>query len=119
MLVQAFRNVYLATDPSSEQDNGVESNAGIPVSIDLTSFIDNSYVPFCDDFGPMNIGAVIRFIEQLDEAFNQHPLSILLYCVDPDRRSLTNAIFLLGCYMIIVLDQTVDDVANCFEWAEV
>jgi cell division cycle 14 len=76
------------------------------------------YHPICDDFGPMNMSSVIAFAQQLDGALEDNPSRILFYVVDVGRRSLTNAIFLVGAYMILNLGYPGDEVAANFEWAE-
>ena len=73
------------------------------------------YHPLCDDFGPMNMSSVIRFVEQLDDELHQS--CTLLYSVDESKRSLTNAIFLLGAYMILRLGTSADEVDRTFAWA--
>ena len=32
-----------------------------------------AYVPFCDDFGPMSMSSVVKFIVQLDKELADHP----------------------------------------------
>ena len=66
------------------------------------------YFPLCDDFGPMNMSSVIKFARQLDDDLIQFPSCTLFYSVDNTRRSLSNAIFLLGSYMILLLDMDAD-----------
>ena len=77
------------------------------------------YHPFCDDFGPMNLGSIVQFVEQLDCETAKHSATArIVYCVDPGRRELTNAAFLLGCYMMLRLDMRSSDVADCFDWLD-
>ena len=76
------------------------------------------YYPLCDDFGPMNLASLIRFVRQLDEEIEMNPSCVLLYCVDAGKRALTNAIFLLGAYMILRHKRAVDDVCESFRWAD-
>ena len=72
------------------------------------------YFPLCDDFGPMNLSCVVKFVCQLDNELENHPDCTFFYCVDEGRRSLTNAVFLLGSYMILRLDLTVKQVSASF-----
>jgi hypothetical protein len=66
------------------------------------------YQPFCDDFGAMNLSSIVHFIEQLQGEMTAHPDSKIIYSVISDgTRSLTNAVFLLGAYMIIVQQRKV------------
>ena len=76
------------------------------------------YHPFCDDFGPMNMSSVTSFIEQLSNEVESHGDSRIVYCVAAGRRALTNAVFLLGCYMILKLEMSSHDVADCFDWLD-
>ena len=76
------------------------------------------YHPLCDDFGPMNLASVVKFIQQLDAALETESSPVLFYCVDSGKRALTNAIFLLGAYMILRLKQPVDAVLDSFSWAD-
>ena len=74
------------------------------------------YFPMCDDFGPMNMACVTTFALQLDRELAEYPNCRHFYCVDDDKRSLTNAVFLLGSYLILMLDTSVEDVVGCFSW---
>ena len=74
------------------------------------------YFAFCDDFGPMNMSCISQFVRQLDQELAEHPSSRLFYCVEDDRRSLTNAVFLLGAYMLLRRKATLDEVVDCFSW---
>lgn len=76
------------------------------------------YHNFCDDFGPMNLASVTRFIVQLDSELDIESPPILFYCVDTGRRAMTNALFLLGAYMILRLKNSVDAVLDTFRWAD-
>ena len=70
------------------------------------------YFPLCDDFGPMNLASVVRFVRQLDWELETFSTSVLLYVVDEGRRALTNAVFLLGAFMVIRLGFPVADVVR-------
>ena len=76
------------------------------------------YFPLCDDFGPMNMACVTSFILQLDRERADHPDCRLVFCVDDGRRSLTNAVFLLGAYLILSQDASVEDAEDCFSWLD-
>ena len=76
------------------------------------------YYPLCDDFGPMNMASITKFIRQLDDELAMNPSATLFYCVEAGQRPLTNAIFLLGTYMILRLKQSVRDVSESFSWAD-
>jgi hypothetical protein len=76
------------------------------------------YYPICDDFGPMNMSAIVEFITLLEQEMAAFSTSRIVYCVCNGARELTNAIFLLGSCMLISLDMSADDVSDCFSWAE-
>jgi cell division cycle 14 len=77
-----------------------------------------NYYPLCDDFGPMNLASVVKFIQQLDIELEADPKCTLYYCVEECKRALTNAVFLLGAYMILRLKQPVAAVVESFSWAD-
>ena len=57
------------------------------------------YCQFCDDFGPMNMTSVTRFIESIEVQMKQLAKSqarYLVCCAGTSRRSFTSAAFLLG-----------------------
>ena len=74
------------------------------------------YEAFCDDFGPMNLSSIISFIEQLDIQLRSFPSSRIVYAVVNGRRELTNAIFLLGAYLILRREYTSSQVLDVFHW---
>ena len=77
------------------------------------------YYPFCDDFGPMNMASVIRFIEIINQEIESNPSSKIIYCVPKGRRALTNGAFLLGAYMVIYLRQSAEEVSKAFDWLDI
>ena len=76
------------------------------------------YYPLCDDFGPMNLASAIKFVCQLDSELDSNPDSTFFYCIETGKRALTNAVFLLGTYMILRLDMLVSDVSDSFSWLD-
>ena len=76
------------------------------------------YHPFCDDFGPMSLSSVVRFIEQLELEIEKNPGARIIYMIEPGKRNLTNAAFLLGAYMIIKLNMKAQDVSDHFDWID-
>ena len=76
------------------------------------------YFPLCDDFGPMNMASVLKFAKQLETELAEDPTCRLFYCAPEGRRALTNAIFLVGCYLILMLDWSTDSVADSFSWLD-
>jgi cell division cycle 14 len=74
------------------------------------------YEPYCDDFGPMNMSSTIDFIRLLDKEDETYPEAKIVVVANRNKRDLTNAVFLLGAYMIIKLDMNPDDVTTNFKW---
>ncbi|KAI8912417.1 dual specificity protein phosphatase [Gorgonomyces haynaldii] len=69
------------------------------------------YVNFYMDFGPSNLGQVVRFCELVQDKF-QNPVlqgkTLVLYSsMDIDRRC--NAAFLMACYMLLVHKKTPEE----------
>ena len=73
------------------------------------------YVPFCDDFGPMNLYTARRFCDALDQKLSEYADHTLVYCVENTPRAITNAAFLLGSYMVINMHLCPQAVWSCFE----
>ena len=74
------------------------------------------YEAYCDDFGPMSMASIVDFIKLLDAELDAHPDSKIVVCADNGRRHLTNAVSLIGAYMIIKLEMTPDEVAIRLRW---
>jgi cell division cycle 14 len=66
----------------------------------------------------MNCGSIIRFFEMLDQELVSHPSCKIVYCVDTGRRALTNAVFLLGSYMIFKLYMRTEEIKSAFSWLD-
>ena len=71
-----------------------------------------SYHAYCDDFGPVFMAAVIDFARLLDTELAKFPDTNIVFVAPDGARALTNAVFLLGAYMILKLDTTPSDVAQ-------
>ena len=76
------------------------------------------YSPICDDFGPMNMACIVRFIKSIDQQLASFPTDKVVWCIDDGRRSLTNAVFLLGAYMILKQEELADKVTERFSWID-
>ena len=72
------------------------------------------YNSHCDDFGPANISCILRFVNALDEEFASNPGRKIVFCVEKGKKNLTNAVFLVGSYMIFKENMTALEVRNCF-----
>jgi hypothetical protein len=77
-----------------------------------------SYQGYCDDFGPINMSCIIDFVRLLDAKLNGWPDCKIVFRVSNGKRSLTNAVFLLGAYMMLKLAKSSAVVAKSFNWLE-
>ena len=75
------------------------------------------YIGFCDDFGPMNLACVMRFGMILEDELKEHPNEKIIYCSERGRRNVTNSVFLMGSYMVLVLKRSPDEIWSLFESA--
>jgi hypothetical protein len=66
----------------------------------------------------MNAASVAEFITLLDQELASDLSCKIVYCVDEGRRHLTNAVFLLGAYLILKHDMPTDQVAGLFGWLD-
>jgi cell division cycle 14 len=81
----------------------------------VENFLNSSYIPFCDDFGPMNLGTLHEFCEILDGELNHQEDRPIAMQTMSESRSLTNSVFLLGAYMIVKLQASLVDVERIIE----
>jgi len=65
----------------------------------------------------MKLASVIEFITLLEKELASHS-SKIVYCVEEGARNLTNAVFLLGAYLILMLDLSTDHVLGRFGWLD-
>ncbi len=73
-----------------------------------------TYSPFMDDFGPMNLGAVSRFCQVVDKELIQNTTHPIAMATSSGKESVTNAIFMLGAYLIMKHNITLDDLLHTF-----
>ena len=70
------------------------------------------YTPFCADFGPFNLGMMHHFYLVLKELMLSHAASArltktkIVYFTSTARSNVTNAIFLLGSFLVAQLNAT-------------
>jgi hypothetical protein len=74
------------------------------------------YVAYCDDFGPMNMSCIVDFIRMLDSLLATYKDKTLVLCVEAGRRRLTNAVFLIGAYMIRRQNKAPAEISESFRW---
>jgi len=81
-----------------------------------TSF-QEAYVPLHKDDGPVNIVAVVRFCEFLKEQMADPRLAgrHLVYYSEMEASLRSNALFLMGTYLVLVLEYTVEQAMSVFE----
>jgi cell division cycle 14 len=73
------------------------------------------YHPFCDDFGPMNFASIAKFVYAIEQEIVRSKTNALVVTAEKGRRSLTNAAFLIGAYLVLKLDMEANDAAKCFD----
>ena len=104
--VRVFDSVFLSTHPHSVREQTEYSEPTVLLNLD--EFITSSYVAFHDDFGPMNLGTVHEFCDLLDQELEMHLDGSIGVQSCPNSRNQTNAVFLLGAYMIMRLNISPD-----------
>ncbi|EKX43441.1 hypothetical protein GUITHDRAFT_73143 [Guillardia theta CCMP2712] len=79
-----------------------------------------AYIPFCHDFGPVNLAEVYLFCKFVEEKLLDPRLKSrkLVYYAEKDPPYRTNAAFLLGAFLVIVQRWSPDRVAKCFSGFE-
>jgi cell division cycle 14 len=68
------------------------------------------YIPFADDFGPMNLGSVYAFCNMLSANIQTYPTERLALQCGSEPRCVTNTAFLTGCFMIMRLNNDIHEV---------
>ena len=69
-----------------------------------------SYVGFAEDFGPMSIGSIFEFCYSLNQVMARNPTKPIAIQTLANPASVTNAVFLMGSYMIMQKDSDVESV---------
>ncbi len=108
-----------ASSKKSEIDVYISQGGCLPIGSFLLyrPDIHRWYEPFNDDFGPISISFSLQFISVLDNQLSRCLLTgcdSLVLSVEDGPRTLTNAAFLVGCYMVMKLDMSLDQIMNCF-----
>ena len=95
------------------QDKDVSGSSGSPFKyFELDDTM--SYVGFADDFGPMNMASIFSFCELLDSQLEKFVTDDLALVARSDPQPLTNAIFLLGAYLIMRQGYDLAQTVACF-----
>jgi hypothetical protein len=74
-----------------------------------------SYISFSDDFGPMNLGSIYQFCNIVESELLKRPGDKTGLFSSLRTRDLTNAVFLIGAYLIMKRNWLASDVEKCFE----
>jgi len=78
------------------------------------------YYPFCADFGPLNIACIYKFARllqsKLEESLSRDMK--VVYFSSADMRLRTNAVTLLGCYLILVENYTAEEAWLPFDFED-
>ena len=83
----------------------------------FSSELHEAYEAYCDDFGPVNLGTVYSFCRLLQQKMSDARLSkrIMCYYAERDIRLRTNAAFLLGAFLVIVMGLSPEDAVKPLE----
>ena len=77
------------------------------------------YRPFCADFGPINLGMTHRFCEMMSKLLQETPPNVrVVYCAGAaeSAEDNTNAVYLLGAFLLLHLGATVDQASKPRIW---
>eukprot|EP00286_Rhodomonas_abbreviata_P024282 CAMPEP_0181311552 /NCGR_PEP_ID=MMETSP1101-20121128/13202_1 /TAXON_ID=46948 /ORGANISM="Rhodomonas abbreviata, Strain Caron Lab Isolate" /LENGTH=420 /DNA_ID=CAMNT_0023418299 /DNA_START=187 /DNA_END=1449 /DNA_ORIENTATION=+ len=82
----------------------------------FTTAFHEAYIPFCLDFGPVNLGVVMKFCDFMKTKLSKPLLSNrhLVYCFSADWRLASNACFLLAAYLCIEMKSTPEEALRPF-----
>ena len=100
-----FDEVYLFLSDQSEQ-YAATGQAIIYFTVEH----DLVYENFAEDFGPLNLPSVFRFCRILDEKIELYPSLNLALINSSEKKSVTNAVFLLGSFLIMSRDYNMHEV---------
>ena len=83
----------------------------------FSSDLHEEYVPFFQDFGPVNLGVVYQFCKLIRSKISDPRLGSRLctYYAESDGPRRTNASFLLGAYLVIIQGWSPEDATAVFE----
>ena len=76
-----------------------------------------AYTPFASDFGPLSLAQVYRYCVHLKDIIQSQASrkrQIVHYCAGLPNK-VTNSALLIGCFMIVVLEKTADEVVDAFD----
>ena len=73
---------------------------------------------FCDDYGPYGLASIYQFAVILHQHIFDNPKKRIIFMVEDHQRDITNGVFLLGCYMIIIRGMDVEEILCEFDSME-
>ena len=73
------------------------------------------YTAFHDDFGPMNLASIFQFCRSVEHSMKRSPDTPIALKISSDLRAITNAVFLLGSFMILRLKFSIQSTYSAFE----
>ena len=73
------------------------------------------YNSFCLDFGPVGLDIVLQFCDLLDEKLRKYDGELIATRVSSDSKSFTNAVFLLGSFLVVKMNNHPDAVWEKFQ----
>ena len=71
-----------------------------------------------DNFGPLNLSSIVHFIRALEQEVADYPDAKIVLCIEEGRRELTNAVYLLGAYLILKFHMCPTEVMARFAWLD-
>lgn len=80
-----------------------------------STYFHESYIPINHDYGPTNMGNIIKFCEFVndkisDPAISHRNIVYYVYLINKNNSDLLNAVFMMGCYLIIKFNTCVNKV---------
>eukprot|EP01103_Thecamoeba_quadrilineata_P000894 TRINITY_DN10787_c0_g1_i1.p1 TRINITY_DN10787_c0_g1~~TRINITY_DN10787_c0_g1_i1.p1 ORF type:complete len:391 (+),score=49.35 TRINITY_DN10787_c0_g1_i1:29-1201(+) len=76
------------------------------------------YVPFAQDFGPLNLSQVVKFTRECDKQFEDpknKKKKIIAYTSYREKKKLTNSVFLVSAYMVLSKGFSIKATCNLFK----
>jgi cell division cycle 14 len=89
-------------------DNSENLNARSMAIIEMDGFM--TYQGFADDFGPLSLASTFQFCSALEDHFKEDADRLYGLQCGLEPRTITNAVFLIGAYLIMRRDCSIDDV---------
>jgi hypothetical protein len=100
----------------STKENIVRAIEGHPELLFFSTPEPESYRGYCKDFGPTDLSGVVSFCRRI-RTLHQEPRLCgrpVVYSTDANSKTLSNAAFLLGAYLVLVKGMCPEDAAAPF-----